>query len=293
MKKQQKLHTAIIGSGNIGTDLLIKLQRSELLDCTLFVGRNSSSNGINLAKKLKVRTEVCGIDSLLNHADQYELVFDATSALFHNEYAPVLKKLGKRVINMTPAKIGKMCVPVLNIQEVINEDNINMITCGGQVAVPIAYALSTVHKDIKYIEIVSSIASKSAGPATRLNIDEYIVTTERAITKFSGCNQVKAILNINPAEPGVCMKTTVFAEINVPNMDVIKSAVKTIVESVQCYVQGYELLVAPWFDGSKVMVMITVKGNGDYLPVFAGNLDIITCAAIQVGEAISKHMLSY
>jgi acetaldehyde dehydrogenase len=283
---------AIFGTGNIGTDILIKLQRSPHVQCVLFVGRNTESKGIKIAKTLQVETSIDGFAGLLSHADEYDLVFDATSAIVHKQNYAAMQKMNKHVIDLTPSRTGKICVPALNMQELVTENNINMITCGGQAAAPLAHALGKVHPNIEYIEVVSSIAAKSAGPATRTNIDEYLDTTEVAIKKFSGCQIAKAILNINPATPSVDMKTTIFATITNPNMDAIKREVDNMVTVIQQYVPGYELLVEPWFDGKQVMVMVRVRGQGDYLPAYAGNLDIITCAAVRASEAIAEYELS-
>lgn len=289
MIQQGKIRAAIIGTGNIGADILIKLQRSQTINCVLFAGRNTESAGINLAKSLQVPTTTNGFAGLHENADAFDLVFDATSAETHKKHASLLTKMGKRVIDLTPAKIGRLCIPALNLSEIVEENNINMITCGGQAATPIAHALGTVHRDIEYIEVISSIAAKSAGNATRWNIDEYLETTEMAIKQFSACRHAKVILNINPAVPSVMMKTTLLAKIDNPDMEKINGVIIDAVRNIKKYVPGYELLVEPRYDGKQVMVMVSVMGNGDYLPKFAGNLDIITCAAVKAGEAIAKH----
>ncbi|WP_119343417.1 acetaldehyde dehydrogenase (acetylating) [Facilibium subflavum] len=290
--QHQKIKAVIIGSGNIGIDILLKLQRSPWIRCNLFIGRRLDSKGIAIAKSLDIRTDISGIDALLKYKQDYDLVFDATSAQAHLEHASVLKGLGKQVVDLTPAKLGKSCIPVLNIQDCVDEDNINMVTCGGQASTPIAYALLQAHKNIEYIEVVSSIAAKSAGSATRINIDEYINTTEAAIKEFSGCLRAKSILNINPAEPCVEMKTTIFAKIYQADLKKITDEVNKVVEQVKKYVPGYSLVLAPQYQEDKIMVMVKVLGQGDYLPSYAGNLDIITAAAVQAAEEIAKNKIN-
>lgn len=287
--RHQPIRAAIIGTGNIGTDILVKLNRSRYINCVLFSGRRDKSKGINFAKSLGVETTSNGFVGLREHSSSYDIVFDATSAQAHKQHATWLKNMGKIVIDLTPAKVGRLCVPSLNINKLLEEYNINMVTCGGQASTPIAHALGMVHQNIEYIEVVSSISAMSAGQATRLNIDEYIDTTEKAIKIFSGCRKSKAILNINPAVPSVDMKTTIFAKIDKPDMVSIRDVVYKAAENIKKYVPGYELAVEPWYNGSQVMVMVRVVGSGDYLPKFAGNLDIITSAAIKAGEALAQH----
>jgi acetaldehyde dehydrogenase (acetylating) len=192
------------------------------------------------------------------------------------------------VIDMTPAKIGGLCIPAVNIDESIILKNINMITCGGQASIPIAYLIGKIHKDIEYIEVISSIASKSAGPATRLNLDEYIETTELGVKLFSNAKRTKAILNLNPAEPCIDMQTTIFAQVENPNLELLKTEVDKMILSINKYVPGYKLLVSPIYENGKIVVMIKVQGLGDYLPKYAGNLDIINCAAIAVAEEYAQ-----
>lgn len=282
MKRKTKV--AILGSGNIGTDLLIKVMRSPHLECTVFIGRNLFSPGMMKAQSLNVKVSAQGIQYIEENPDCCEIVFDATSSSAHAEHAPILKRLGKFVIDLTPAKIGKMCVPVVNMDDAIFESNVNMITCGGQASVPIAHAIALTHKDIEYIEVVSSIASRSAGPATRLNLDEYIHTTEHAIQVFSGAKKTKAILNLNPAQPCINMQTTIFARVANPNIEELNQVVKQIAAQVQQYVPGYEIIVNPIMENDRIVVMVRVKGLGDYLPEYAGNLDIINCAALAIAE---------
>jgi len=284
----KKMRVAILGSGNIGTDLLIKVHRSKYLKCVLFVGRNLSSPGMTKAINLGVKVSDESIDGIIKYSDEIDIVFDATSAkdaIYHWE---ILDKLGKVVIDMTPAKLGALCIPAVNLDEIINERNINMITCGGQASIPIAYAIGKSQKKLQYIEVVSSIASRSAGPATRLNLDEYVDTTEQGIKLFSKVDKAKAILNLNPAEPCIDMQTTIFAKVENPDMEALENEIKNIVASIQTYVPGYSLLVPPIYENGRIVVMVKAQGLGDYLPKYAGNLDIINCAAIAVAEKFSK-----
>ncbi len=291
MKSNQKLNVAIIGSGNIGTDLLIKCMRSEFLECTYFVGRNFSSPGISKASSLGIRVSDQSLEAIVKEPDCCDLVFDATSAKDATYHWSILKHMGKVVIDMTPAKQGIMCIPAVNLEEALTHKNINMVTCGGQASTPIAYVIGQVVKGIEYVEVVSSIASRSAGPATRINLDEYIETTEAAIKKFSGARTTKAILNLNPAVPCVDMQTTIFAKVNDPDMSILIPKIKEIVSRINKYVPGYTLLVEPIYEHGRIAVLVKVQGLGDYLPKFAGNLDIINCAAIEVAEAYARKLI--
>ncbi len=287
-----KLSVAILGSGNIGTDLLLKTLRSSLLHCTLFIGRNLESNGMRKARSLGVTVSDRSIDAIVDQPDACDLVFDATSAKDHAIHWPILKKLGKFVIDMTPSKVGHMCVPALGDFGHGHHANISMVSCGGQAVIPLAVALRSVHSDIEYIEVVSSIASKSAGPATRSNLDQYIETTEEALKHFSGCARAKAILNLNPAEPPIDMQTTLFATVAHPDLKKLRPAIDAAITKIQSYVPGFELVVPPSLQDGRITIMVKVRGRGDYLPTFAGNLDIVNCAAISVAEEYAKTFLS-
>lgn len=284
----KKLKVAIIGSGNIGTDLLIKVLRSPYLNCGAFIGRNLSSSGMMKALSLNVPVSAEGIDYIVQHPECCDIVFDATSANSHLEHAPILQKLNKRVIDMTPAKIGLMSVPSVNLSECLTSFNVNMVTCGGQASIPVAYAIGQTQSDVDYIEVVSSIASRSAGPATRQNLDEYIKTTEDGIKEFSGARRSKAILNLNPAEPCVDMQTTIFAKVRNPDLSRLEACLLLLVKDIQKYVPGYEVILGPLFDNGRIAVMVRVRGLGDYLPAYAGNLDIINCAAIAMAEEYAR-----
>ena len=285
-----KLKVAIIGTGNIGTDLLVKIMRSEYLTCTLFTGRTLDSAGMKRAKEMNITISDKGIQAIVDDPNICDVVVDCTSAQAHIEHWKILEELGKTVVDMTPAKLGDLCVPALATQSWLPASvyNVNMITCGGQTTTPIAYALSQVHKDIEYIEVASSIASLSAGPATRKNLDEYVATTEDALREFSGAKASKAILILNPATPPIDMVTTIYAKIANPDAVRITESVNNMVENIRQYVPGYQLIVPPIIKDNTVMITVKVLGAGDYLPQYAGNLDIINCAAIRVLELIAQ-----
>lgn len=285
---QTKLKIAILGSGNIGTDLLIKALRSPYLECGAFIGRNLSSAGMVKALSLGVTVSAEGIDYIIKNPDCCDLVFDATSARSHLEHAPVFKRLGKLAIDLTPAKIGLMSVPSVNLTDSLAEMNVNMVTCGGQASIPVAYAIGQTQKNVDYIEVVSSIASRSAGPATRQNLDEYIKTTEDGLKEFSGAARTKAILNLNPAEPCVNMQTTIFTKVKNPDIAKLTEKLDGLVKKIRQYVPGYEIILGPMVENDRIVVMVRVRGLGDYLPAYAGNLDIINCAAIAMAEEYAK-----
>ncbi|MBE3022569.1 acetaldehyde dehydrogenase (acetylating) [Campylobacter sp. 7477a] len=285
---QKKLRIGIIGSGNIGTDLLMKVIKSDFLECAMFIGRNLNSKGMSRALSLNIPLSDKGIDAVVENHDKFDLIFDSTTALSHLEHAPIFEKYNIIAIDMTPAKIGELIIPSVNIESVECKKNINMITCGGQSSIPIAYAISRIVDDIEYIEIVSTISSKSAGPGTRANIDEYIETTEGALSLFTGCKNVKAIINLNPAIPSIDMQTTIYIKSKKPDMEKIKKAVNEMVVKIKNYVPGYSLVVMPKYANGTIMLTVKVQGAGDYLPKYAGNLDIINCAAIEVAEKIAK-----
>ena len=283
-----RLKVAILGSGNIGTDLLIKVMRSPYLSASLFIGRNLASPGMVKAHSLGIPISDRSIDAIVQDPDCCELVFDATSAVDARRHWEILEKLGKVVIDMTPAKIGEMCVPAVNLSSCLQHPNLNMITCGGQASIPLAYLIGQTQTGVEYVETVSSIASRSAGPATRINIDEYVETTEKAIQAFSGAKSAKAILVLNPAQPCIDMQTTVFAQVAEPDIDRLRTAVDSMVEHIQRYVPGYQIIVAPTLEGERIIITVKVQGLGDYLPSYAGNLDIINCAAVAAAEEFAK-----
>jgi acetaldehyde dehydrogenase (acetylating) len=240
------------------------------------------------ADQLGVPVSSKSIQAIVERRKELDLVFDATSAEDHLKHAAVFRELGLLAIDLTPAKIGKMCVPAVNLEECLQSDNVNMVSCGGQASVPIAFAIAQANNDIEYIETVSSIASRSAGPATRINLDEYLGTTEEAIQKFSHCSLSKAILNLNPAQPCVHMQTTVFAKIARPDLEKTRQTVSDMVSRIQKYVPGFQMILEPMIESGRLAVMVRVEGAGDYLPKYAGNLDIINCAAIAMAEAYAQ-----
>jgi acetaldehyde dehydrogenase (acetylating) len=284
------LKIAIIGTGNIGTDLMVKVMRTAGMTCTLFAGRNFNSTGMKRANALGVPISDRGIEAIVNNPAICDVVFDCTSAHAHMEHWPVLERLGKIVIDMTPAKLGELCVPAINAAECVatGARNVNMVTCGGQASIPIANAISQVHSNIDYIEVASSIASRSAGPATRQNLDEYIETTQDALKALTGAKRTKAILILNPAHPPIDMQTTIYAKIANPDLPAIQAAVTAMVEKIKQYVPGYQLILPPTLQDNKIVTTVKVIGAGDYLPQYAGNLDIINCAAIAMAELIAK-----
>ncbi len=283
-KLSKKVKVGIIGSGNIGTDLLYKVQRSEILECSIFAGRDPNSKGIQRAQSLGVPTSFDSIGAIENNPDICEIVFDATSAKAHLINAPILRKLGKHVIDLTPSRIGKMCVPALDIKDSVSATNISMVSCGAQATAPIARAIMEVHPHTSYIEVIGSISSKSAGPGTRANIDEYTQTTKDAILLYSGVPKAKAIIILNPAEPEVWMYNTVYATIMNPDIPRLRRKIKSVEKEIQRYVPGYRVTFGPIFENGRVVVSTQVEGAGDFLPKYSGNLDIITSAAVRVAE---------
>jgi acetaldehyde dehydrogenase len=288
----KKLKAAILGTGNIGCDLMVKVMRSDSLQCTLMAGRNFNSPGSVFAAQKGVRVSDQSISAILEDPICCDIVFDATSAAVHRENAPILKRLGKFAIDLTPAKLGVMCVPVINLEDALRQDNVNLITCGGQASLPIARAIADVQKDIAYLEMVSTISSKSAGIGTRDNIDEFTQTTKDALSHFTGVANTKAIIALNPAEPPIHMRTTLYALIDKPDMDRIISSVRAMARRVKRYVPGYDIIVEPVLENGRVTTTVGVTGLGDYLPKYSGNLDIITCAAVEIAEQYAKRRVA-
>jgi acetaldehyde dehydrogenase (acetylating) len=285
-----KIKVAIIGPGNIGTDLMYKIRRARYMDLVLMSGIKPDSEGLALADKLGIPTSLSGIDAILEN-DQVQVVFDSTGAKPHLKHAPMLKEAGKIAVDLTPAAVGPYVVPYVNLHEHLDEPNVNMVTCGGQATTPIVAAISRVCH-IRYAEIVATIASKSAGPGTRQNIDEFTRVTARGLEVIGGADKGKAIVVLNPAEPPIIMRDTIFALVDQPDEDAIRASVLQMVQNVQNYVPGYKLKVEPFVDGDKVTTMIEVEGAGDYLPKYSGNLDIMTAAACAVGEMFAEKLLT-
>ncbi|MBB4661981.1 acetaldehyde dehydrogenase (acetylating) [Conexibacter arvalis] len=285
------LRVGIIGTGNIGTDLLLKVQRSPLLECELFAGRNSRSAGIGKARELGVETSDRSIAPFVEEPGRFDLIFDATSAADAARHYELLKPLGIPVIDLTPAKLGKLCIPALNLADCVGQPNLCMVTCGGQAAVPLARCVIETQPEVEYVEIVSTSASASVGPATRINIDEYLATTEAALRHFSKAERVKSILLVNPSKPPIMMQNTVFAKADEADLPALTAAVEQMVERIRAYVPGYRLVVAPLHENGRIAMTVQVAGAGDYLPAYAGNLDIITCAAVAAAEENARVLL--
>ena len=288
--KLAKIRAGIIGSGNIGADLMFKLLRSTILTPTLMAGIDAGSSGMQLAIEKGLEVTADGIQGVVERADLVDVVFDATSAKAHRVHAPILKELGKLVIDLTPAAIGPYVVPAVNIDELQMADNVNMVTCGGQATVPMVKAVSRI-VNVTYAEIVASISSKSAGPGTRANVDEFTETTALALEKVGGAQRGKAIIVLNPAEPPVMMRNTVrciMEKSDSATCKAVKASIEAMVHEVQQYVPGYRLKHQPLFENNMVTLFVEVEGLGDFLPKYSGNLDIITCAAVKTAEKLAK-----
>ncbi len=292
----KKIKCALIGPGNIGTDLLYKLKRSPYLEPAWMVGIDPESEGLKRAAELGLKTTAEGVDGLLPHvlADGVQIAFDATSAYVHAENSRKLNELGVLMIDLTPAAIGPYCVPPVNLAEHVGkrEMNVNMVTCGGQATIPMVAAVSRVQR-VVYGEIVATVSSKSAGPGTRKNIDEFTRTTAGAVEKVGGAEKGKAIIIINPAEPPLIMRDTVHCLVDgEPNREAITASIHAMIGEVQKYVPGYRLVNGPVFDGNRVSVFLEVQGLGDFLPTYAGNLDIMTAAGARTAEMFAEEILA-
>ena len=289
---------AIVGSGNIGTDLLYKLLRSDLVEPRWMVGVDPESPGLRRAAALGVQTSAEGVDWLLGRDRLPDLVFEATSAYVHRGNAPRYAEAGIRAVDLTPAAIGPYVVPQVNLADHLNAPNLNLVTCGGQATIGMVHAVSRV-TPVRYAEIVASVSSRSAGPGTRANIDEFTRTTSRGLEVVGGAQRGKAIIVLNPAEPPMAMRDTIFCAIDPDaDTDAITASVVQMAVEVASYVPGYRLLNEPQFDRpspatggmARVGIFVEVTGAGDFLPTFAGNLDIMTAAATRVGEEIARSL---
>lgn len=292
----KKIKCALIGPGNIGTDLLAKLQRSPVLEPVWMVGIDPSSDGLKRASEMGIKTTADGVDGLIPHIrqDGVQIVFDATSAYAHAENSRKVNAEGAMMIDLTPAAIGPYCIPPVNLKQHVGkaEMNVNMVTCGGQATIPMVAAVSQVQA-VAYGEIVATVSSRSVGPGTRKNIDEFTRTTAGAVEKVGGAQKGKAIIIINPAEPPMIMRDTVHClTVDEPNQAAITKSVHAMMAEVQKYVPGYRLVNGPVFDGNRVSIYLEVEGLGDYLPKYAGNLDIMTAAAARTAEMFAQEILA-
>jgi len=292
----EQVRAAILGSGNIATDLMYKLKRSNLLRPVLMAGIVPDSEGLARARQEGLATTTESIDGLLKQKGTFEIVFDATTAAAHKKHAPLLHDAKKIAIDLTPAAVGPYVVPLVNLDEHVGASNVNLVSCGGQATVPLVSALGEV-APVEYAEIVATIASKSAGPGTRQNIDEFTETTARGLEKIGHAARGKAIIVLNPAEPPILMRNTVYGVLPDADEAKILRSIESMVERIKQYVPGYRLRAKPLIQDlsngerkRKVTLFVEVEGAGDFLPKYAGNLDIMTSAAVKVGEEIGGHL---
>jgi acetaldehyde/propanal dehydrogenase len=291
-----KIKCAIIGPGNIGTDLLYKLMRSDVLEPVWMVGVDPTSEGLARARELGLKVTDQGVDGLLPHVleDGVQIAFDATSAYVHAENTRKLNALGVFMVDLTPAAIGPFCVPPVNLATLADSGvmNVNMVTCAGQATIPMVHAVSRI-QPVEYSEIIATVASKSIGPGTRKNIDEFTRTTSGAVARVGGADQGKAIVVVNPAEPPLMMRDTIYCEtVDEPQVDAITRSVHDMIAEVQKYVPGYRLKNGPTFQGRQVSIFLEVEGLGDFLPKYAGNLDIMTAAAARTAEMFARKIIN-
>ena len=274
---------AILGSGNIGCDLLVKCQEASGIEVVAFAGRHARSKGLEFAERRGAPTTDRSIEGILESRTKPDIVIDCTSAIHHRHNYELCKSNGIRIIDMTPAKLGVTCCPVVNIDECMESDNINMISCGGQASIPICFAIKEANPKIEYIEVVSTISSSSAGAGTRRNISEYITSTQKAISRIAGIRKAKVIINITPAIPPVIMKTSVLADADqISDLNTTKEFIDSLVQRTKAYMPGYRTSIDLKTLGGKAIYQVEAVGSGHYLPEYAGNLDIINCAALEV-----------
>ena len=289
-----KIKCALIGSGNIGTDLMYKLKRSPVLEPVWMIGIDPESEGLSRARDMGLKTTADGVDGVLPHlaADGVQIAFDATSAYVHKENSDKMNAHGVFMVDLTPAAVGPLCVPPVNLDELAETMNVNMISCAGQATIPIVYGVSRV-QSVDYAEIIASLASKSIGPGTRANLDEFTYTTSSAVCEVGGARRGKALCVINPAEPPMIMRNTIYCMTDdEPDQKRITESLMEMIGKVEQYVPGYRLVNGPVFEGNKVGVFMEVAGLGDYLPTYAGNLDIMTAAACRTAEMYAEKILN-
>ena len=288
-----KIKAAIIGSGNIGTDLVYKAMRSEWIEPVWMVGIDPASEGLKRAAGMGLKTTAQGVDGLVPRVveDGVRIAFDATSAAAHADHARKLRERGVFLIDLTPSALGPYCIPPVNLKDLARDvTDVSMVSCGGQATIPMVAAVSRV-QPVEYAEIVATVASKSVGPGTRQNIDEFTRTTAEAVERVGGARRGKAIIIINPAEPPLMMRDTVHCLTDgEPDEDGITRSVHAMIREVQRYVPGYALKNGPVFDGRRVSIYVEIQGLGDYLPKYAGNLDIMTAAAVRTAELFAERM---
>lgn len=289
----KKLKAGIIGSGNIGSDLMMKLFKSDWIEPTAMIGIDATSRGMIEAKELGLEVYAGGIDEWAEKSGKLDILFDATSAKAHEHNDKVAEANGVLMIDLTPAAIGPFVSPTVNLKEHLDARNVNMVTCGGQATTPIIQAINEV-APVEYAEIVATISSKSAGPGTRANIDEFTETTSKAIEDLGGAKKGKAIIVLNPADPPILMRDTIFVlvEEDAMNEELITEAIEKRVAEVQEYVPGYRIRSKPLFDNNKISVFVEVEGAGDFLPAYSGNLDIMTASAVRVADEFAKTKVS-
>ena len=284
MEAHSRLNVGIIGTGKLGTDLLLKLLRSPLLNCILFAGRNAESPGIRKATSLGVNVSHRSIDAISTFSESLDLVFDVTTAAHHPYHAQVLREANIKAIDLTPAKVGEFCIPSINPDTIITADNVNLVTCGGQASIPVIHVLSSVFPDISAVQIHSHLAEDSVGPGTLANIDEYYASTAHAITHFSGIQNVSVDLQVERSSWKPDMVTVIRAQTNCADMEHLYAPLMERLNAIRSYVPGYQIVGTPKYRDGEIEIVVSVRGLGDWIPSYAGNLDIINCAAIAVAE---------
>lgn len=283
----EKIKVGILGSGNIGTDLMYKIDKSPYLEMGVMIGIDRASEGLKRAKDRGYHVIYNGIEGFMEHPELAEIIFDATTATSHHKHNELLRSVNKKIIDLTPAAIGPLVSPLVNLKEHLDAPNVNMITCGGQATIPIVHAINQI-SPVTYAEIVATVSSRSVGPGTRVNIDEFTQTTAKGLEIVGGAKKGKAIIILNPAEPPVIMRDTVHALVENMDQEAIMNSIHSMVDKVQEYIPGYRLRGTPFFEGNRVTVFLEVEGAGDFFPPYAGNLDIITSAGVKIAEEFAK-----